>query len=355
MSPNLSFIAAPMVNQSDFPFRRLTARYGATTVYTQMLSPELLIHDQEYLEFHRRDLQSINEKPVSTVVQLCGNNAEEIIEAGRKIQDLCDAIGAKLDLNLGCPQEVARDGHFGAYLLGQKDWPVVENIVSCMAQSFRVPVSTKLRLCQPSSKTVELAERLEASGSSWITLHARTVSSRRRRQGAADLSEIKRLKQSESLTIPVVSNGNVRVFNDLAQNLEYTGADGLMVGETLLGNPCIFSNNILPDPVEISLEYLNICRLYPGVATLKTIQTHIRHFIDFQCARRPWSRKLRAALNACTDLDDIERLLRVKIQRWRGMTIKSFTETDSEDEQDFDNGVGNIEDAISWHLSGMNQ
>ncbi|KAJ3799948.1 FMN-linked oxidoreductase [Lentinula aff. detonsa] len=351
MSPNLSFIAAPMVNQSDFPFRRLTARYGATTVYTQMLSPELLIHDQEYLEFHRRDLQSINEKPVSTVVQLCGNNAEEIIEAGRKIQDLCDAI----DLNLGCPQEVARDGHFGAYLLGQKDWPVVENIVSCMAQSFRVPVSTKLRLCQPSSKTVELAERLEASGSSWITLHARTVSSRRRRQGAADLSEIKRLKQSESLTIPVVSNGNVRVFNDLAQNLEYTGADGLMVGETLLGNPCIFSNNILPDPVEISLEYLNICRLYPGVATLKTIQTHIRHFIDFQCARRPWSRKLRAALNACTDLDDIEHLLRVKIQRWRGTTIKSFTEADSEDEQDFDNGVGNIEDAISWHLSGMNQ
>ncbi|KAJ3736649.1 FMN-linked oxidoreductase [Lentinula guzmanii] len=355
MSPNLSFIAAPMVNQSDFPFRRLTARYGATTVYTQMLSPELLIHDQEYLEFHRRDLQSINEKPVSTVVQLCGNNAEEIIEAGRKIQDLCDAIGAKLDLNLGCSQEVARDGHFGAYLLGQKDWPVVENIVSCMAQSFKIPVSTKLRLCQPSSKTVELAERLEASGSSWITLHARTVSSRRRRQGAADLSEIKRLKQSETLTIPVISNGNVRVFDDLAQNLEYTGADGLMVGETLLGNPCIFSNNILPDPVEISLEYLNICRLYPGVATLKTIQTHIRHFIDFQCARRPWSRKLRAALNACTDLDDIEHLLRVKIQRWRGMTIKSFTETDSEDEQDFDNGVGNIEDAISWHLSGMNQ
>ncbi|KAJ3985828.1 FMN-linked oxidoreductase [Lentinula detonsa] len=369
MSPNLSFIAAPMVNQSDFPFRRLTARYGATTVYTQMLSPELLIHDQEYLEFHRRDLQSINEKPVSTVVQLCGNNAEEIIEAGRKIQDLCDAI----DLNLGCPQEVARDGHFGAYLLGQKDWPLVENIgelftsrynnnrielvfaVSCMAQSFKVPVSTKLRLCQPSSKTVELAERLEASGSSWITLHARTVSSRRRRQGAADLSEIKTLKQSETLTIPVVSNGNVRVFDDLAQNLEYTGADGLMVGETLLGNPCIFSNNILPDPVEISLEYLNICRLYPGVATLKTIQTHIRHFIDFQCARRPWFRKLRAALNACTDLDDIEHLLRVKIQRWRGMTINSSTETDSEDEQDFDNGVGNIEDAISWHLSGINQ
>ncbi|KAJ3967980.1 FMN-linked oxidoreductase [Lentinula raphanica] len=342
MSPNLSFIAAPMVNQSDFPFRRLTAHYGATTVYTQMLSPERLIHDQEYLEFHRRDLECIHEKPVSTVVQLCGNNAAEIVEAGRKIQDLCDAIGARSlwtpDLNLGCPQEVAREGHFGAYLLGQKDWPVVENIVSCMAQSFKVPVSTKIRLCQPSFKTVELAERLQASGSSWITLHARTVSSRRRRQGAADLSEVKRLKQYENLTIPIISNGNVRVFDDLSKNLEYTGADGLMVGETLLGNPCIFSNDALPDPVAISLEYLDLCRSYPEVATLQTIQTHIRHFIDFQCTRRPWSRKLRASLNTCKNLDDIEHLLRVKVQRWRGMLDHPSQEVDSEDgdEQDLD-------------------
>ncbi|KIK68503.1 hypothetical protein GYMLUDRAFT_153729 [Collybiopsis luxurians FD-317 M1] len=278
MPIDLSFIEAPMVNQSDLPFRMLTSKYGATTVYTQMLLPEKLIHDQDYLEFHRRDLQAHTDSTVSTVIQLCGNDAQMIVEGGRKIQDLCDAI----DLNLGCPQEIAKEAHFGAYLLGQKDWPVVQNIVSSMSQSFTVPVSTKMRLCQPPSKTVELAERLQASGSSWITLHARTVSSRRRRQGAADLDEVKRLKDSEILNVPVISNGNVRGFDDLSKNLEYTGADGLMVGETLLGNPCIFSTGNVPDPVAISLEYLDICRLYPGVATLKTIQTHIRHFIDFQ-------------------------------------------------------------------------
>ena len=37
-------------------------------------------------------------------------------------------INGKPDLNLGCPQEHARDGHFGAYLLGQSDWPLVEKI-----------------------------------------------------------------------------------------------------------------------------------------------------------------------------------------------------------------------------------
>ena len=160
-----------------------------------------------------------------------------------------------IDLNLGCPQEAAREGHFGAYLLAQKDWQLVENIgtahldliiivsptrglsevVSAMSRSFTVPVSAKIRLCQPSPKTVDLASRLEAAGASWITLHARSVSARRRRQGTADLAQVKLLK--EALRIPVISNGNVRRYSDLEDNLRFTGADGVMVGETLLGNP----------------------------------------------------------------------------------------------------------------------
>ncbi|TFY78614.1 hypothetical protein EWM64_g5397 [Hericium alpestre] len=87
----------------------------------------------------------------------------------------------------------------------------------------------------------------------------------------------------EGLDIPVVSNGNVRVWADIPANLECTGADGVMVGETLLGNSCLFDGTgTLPDPVRISLEYLNLCRRYPDTATLQTIQTHIRHFVDFQ-------------------------------------------------------------------------
>lgn len=107
--------------------------------------------------------------------------------------------------------------------------------VSAMSRSFSVPVSTKIRLCQDSSKTLEFASRLEASGSSWVTLHARHVSARRRRQGPADLLQVNRLK--EHLNLPIVSNGNVRCWADLEENKQRTGADGLMVGESLLSNP----------------------------------------------------------------------------------------------------------------------
>ena len=92
-----------------------------------------------------------------------------------------------------------------------------------------------MRLCQNVGATPDLGARLEAAGASWITLHARHVSARRRRQGAADLSQVKVLK--ERLRIPVVSNGNVRTWEDVVANQAETGADGIMVGEALLANP----------------------------------------------------------------------------------------------------------------------
>ncbi|KAJ7126236.1 FMN-linked oxidoreductase [Mycena epipterygia] len=329
-TPMLSRIAAPMVNQSDLSFRTLVQRYGATLVYTQMLKPDALLNDQEYLEFHLRDLTmnpACSERPV--VVQLCGNDAETIVRAGRKLQNYCDGI----DLNLGCPQEGAFDGHFGAYLLGQKDWPLVEEIVSAMSNSFTVPVAAKLRLCQPAPKTLDLAQNLEACGASWLTLHARTVSSRKRRHGAADLSQVKRLK--DNLSLPVVSNGNVRVWNDLEENLKETGADGLMVAENTSRESVVLFANKVPDPVDISLEYLQICKEYPRTATLSMITTHIRHFIDFQCHRRPWYCKFRPALSACKTIDDVDRLLRIKIERWRGKTPRLLADFD-EDHSDED-------------------
>ncbi|KAJ8592415.1 FMN-linked oxidoreductase [Rhizopogon salebrosus TDB-379] len=280
--PDLTYITAPMVKQSDAPFRLLTRRYGATLVYTQMLDPHKLLEDRDYLEFHERDLTLDRDawsgmvRPV--VVQLCGNDPEIVVHAGKKIQGFCDGI----DLNLGCPQEHAREGHYGGYLLAKKDWPLVQSVVSAMSHLLQPPTSVKLRLCpssSPASSTVEFAALLEQAGASWVTMHARHVSARRRRQGAVDLDVVHALKKA--LTVPVVSNGNVRTWEDMQRNKEETEADGVMVGETLLGNPCLFAN-IVPDPVRISLEYLQICEELPDVATYKTIEAHIKHFIDFQ-------------------------------------------------------------------------
>jgi tRNA-dihydrouridine synthase 1 len=90
----LKYIAAPMVNQSDLPFRLLLENYSATLTYTQMLAPDRLLNDQEYLEFHTRDLSmAAVDKKTPVVVQLCGNDPDLVVKAGRKIESYCDGIG----------------------------------------------------------------------------------------------------------------------------------------------------------------------------------------------------------------------------------------------------------------------
>ena len=95
LSNDLAFIAAPMVNQSDMPFRLLVRRYGATSAYTQMYLPERLLTDKEYLEYHIRDLTLAKDVDISrpVIAQICGNDPEIVVQAGRKLQGYCDAIG----------------------------------------------------------------------------------------------------------------------------------------------------------------------------------------------------------------------------------------------------------------------
>lgn len=172
------------------------------------------------------------------------------------------------------------------------------NVVSGLAHTFPVPISTKIRLCNPAEHTLPFANRLALAGSSWVALHARFgASTRKRRHGPAFLSQVKLLK--EGLQVPVISNGNVRGYEDVVRNQEFTRADGIMVGETLLGNPwwalalssggwridqksSLFAG-VTPDPVQISLEYLEICRRCPeGSVDLEIVKKHAKHFIDFQ-------------------------------------------------------------------------
>ena len=90
---NLSYIAAPMVNQSDTPFRALVHRHGATLTYTEMLSPTRLLSDPEYLAFHRRALELGRSSTGPVVVQVSGNDQDVIVRGVKAVVDLCDGIG----------------------------------------------------------------------------------------------------------------------------------------------------------------------------------------------------------------------------------------------------------------------
>ncbi len=99
------YVVAPMVDHSELAFRLMTRRYGATLVFTQMFNANSFVNSQEYLEDNFTTCPE--DRPL--VVQFAGHDPDMILRAAKLVEDQCDAV----DLNVGCPQMIAKRGRYG--------------------------------------------------------------------------------------------------------------------------------------------------------------------------------------------------------------------------------------------------
>ena len=98
-----------MVEQSELPFRLLTRKYGTNLAYTPMLHSKIMTTTKNYKKDHFTTCPQ--DRPL--VAQFCGNDPATMVKAAKMVEDEVDAI----DINLGCPQGIARKGHYGSFLL----------------------------------------------------------------------------------------------------------------------------------------------------------------------------------------------------------------------------------------------
>ena len=132
--PPHRYVLAPMVGGSELPFRMMTRQYGTQLCYTPMIYSGPFSRDEAYRAAPENGFQTCPEdRPL--VVHFCGNDPEVLLAAAKHVADRVDAV----DLNLGCPQRVAHAEHFGAYLLDEKDRPLLCSIVKRLSEacSFR--------------------------------------------------------------------------------------------------------------------------------------------------------------------------------------------------------------------------
>lgn len=105
------YVVAPMVDQSEHAFRALTRQYGAHLCYTPMYNSSKMVHDKKYMQETLDDLSGYNKEDHPLFVQICGHKPDEMLVAAKAVENRCDAV----DINLGCPQLIARRGNFPFY------------------------------------------------------------------------------------------------------------------------------------------------------------------------------------------------------------------------------------------------
>uniref|UniRef100_A0A6F9DAQ5 tRNA-dihydrouridine(16/17) synthase [NAD(P)(+)]-like n=1 Tax=Phallusia mammillata TaxID=59560 RepID=A0A6F9DAQ5_9ASCI len=258
------YVVAPMVDQSELAWRMLARRHGANLCFTPMFSANTFINDATYRKRVLEDLSCKEDRPL--IVQFCANNAENFVNASKLVEIFCDGV----DLNLGCPQHIARRGHFGAFL--QEDWELIQNILQCARQKLSVVVSAKIRVFPEIGKTIQYAEMLQKAGCHFITVHGRTREQKGALTGKASWLHIKAVKNS--LNIPVFANGNIQYKKDIDDCLQETGVDGVMTAEGHLNNPYIFEGK-QPYVNDVVQEYLKLVKQFP--CPLSYVRTHLFH------------------------------------------------------------------------------
>lgn len=303
-------VLAPMAGICNNAYRKIIKDMGCGLIVAEMVSDKALMYDSS----KTKDMlyMTDDERPISQ--QIFGSDLDSFIYSAKYIEE--NMHPDIIDINMGCPvPKVALRAQAGSALLKNPD--KVYEIVSGVVNSVSVPVTVKIRSGwdDKSINAVEIAKIIEKAGASAIAVHPRTRS--QGYSGKANWDIIKQVK--ESVSIPVIGNGDITSCYDAKRMLDETGCDAIMIGRGVLGNPwlikeCVdyLENDIEPKKVTLEEKILmikrhlnNLLATKPYKVAMLEIRTHAAYYLK----GLPQGKELKVAIFKTTTKEELINLL----------------------------------------------
>ncbi|MFD1485934.1 tRNA dihydrouridine synthase DusB [Lacticaseibacillus baoqingensis] len=239
-------VVAPMAGITNASFRVTAKEFGAGLVVCEMIS------DRGIMYGNKKTLKMMfvdpREHPVS--IQIFGGTKETLVNAAKFVAE--NTAADIIDINMGCPVPKVTKTDAGAHWL--LDPNKVYEMVAAVVAAVDKPVTVKMRTGWDEDHVyaVENAMAAQRAGAAALAMHGRT-----RKQGYsghADWNILKEVRQH--LTIPFMGNGDVKTPQDAKRMLDEVGADAVMIGRGVLGNPWLLtqveeylrSGQLIPEP-----------------------------------------------------------------------------------------------------------
>ncbi|MCF8177826.1 MAG: tRNA dihydrouridine synthase DusB [Sulfuritalea sp.] len=225
-----NLFVAPMAGVTDRPFRQLCKSLGAGLAVSEMVTSNSLLYGSA--KTRRRANHEGEVDPVS--VQIAGADPSMMAQAARHNAD----NGAQIiDINMGCPAKKICNVMAGSALMQNE--PLVAKILEAVVAAVPdTPVTLKFRTGwnRENRNAPRIARIAEASGIRAIAIHGRTRADQY--MGEAEYDTIAAVKSQ--VGIPVIANGDISTPQKARYVLDYTGADGVMIGRAAQGRPWLF-------------------------------------------------------------------------------------------------------------------
>ncbi|RLN96677.1 hypothetical protein BBJ28_00012705 [Nothophytophthora sp. Chile5] len=271
---------APMVRSGTLPLRLLSLRYGADLVYGEEIVDKRIISAVRVPNAVLDTVDFVSRSGDSVVFRTCPEEAGKVVfqigtadavlalkaaehmcvslrvccflQSAASITllhtdlltiatvdcfvSLCVAFSARdvaaVDINMGCPKHFSIQGGMGAALL-RKPEVACDQIVKTLRRNLNIPVSCKIRLLPSTQETIH--ER-PSNKASWEAL-APVVS---------------------ALSIPVLANGDVFLYEDLAKLRAISGASSFLIARGALANASIFRKEGRLSVAQVARDYLKV-------------------------------------------------------------------------------------------------